>query len=210
MSSGVHRLVAAYKLLWGALSGLVGVLGVVAGAFLVPADAMFPLLFVAALIGLTVATSAWSKREETTIFPRSGRCVVIAVTVISAIVACAGYVVLLGAAGPGLVVVLGATSPAAMRWCGRRLGHIPGRLDGSGALTTAELCRQWQDSYEALRDATTAAARLRIVETRQLYLDELERRDPVGLEAWLGGNASAAGDPSRFLARDGEDVPPAD
>jgi hypothetical protein len=51
MSSGVHRLVAAYELLWGALCGLVGVLGLVAGTFLVPADLMFPLLFVAALIG---------------------------------------------------------------------------------------------------------------------------------------------------------------
>ncbi|WP_132333364.1 hypothetical protein [Kribbella orskensis] len=192
------------------MSGLVGVLGLMAGVFLVPADVLYPLFFIAALLGLTVATTSWSKTEETTISARSGRSAVIAVTVISAIVACAGHVVLLGAAGSGLVVVLCVTSPAAMRWCSRRLGHIPGTLGGSDALTTAELCRLWQDSYEALRDATTATARLRIVQTRQLYLDELERREPVGLKTWLGDNASAAGDPSRFLARDGEDVPPAD
>ncbi|MGY4768734.1 hypothetical protein ACXC9Q_17625 [Kribbella sp. CWNU-51] len=121
-----------------------------------------------------------------------------------------GYVVLFGAAGPGLVVVFGVTSPAAMRWYGRTLRRIPARLDRSGGLTTAELCRQWQESYEALRVATTAAARLRIVEARQHYLDELERRDPIGLTAWLGASASAAGDPSRFLATEADDVPPAD
>ncbi|NEA30740.1 hypothetical protein [Streptomyces sp. SID13031] len=187
-----------------------GVLGLTAGLFLGPDDLVFPLLFVAGLVGLTLITTAWSKPEENTVLARSRRNAVIAGTVISGILACAGCVVLLGAAGLGLPVVLGVTSPAAMRWCGRKLGRIPGRRDGGGALTTAELCKHWQDSYEALRVATTAAARLRIVETRQLYLDELERRDPIGLKAWLGENASAAGDPSRFLVRDGEDFPPAD
>ncbi|WP_132194879.1 MULTISPECIES: hypothetical protein [Kribbella] len=189
---------------------MVGVLGFVAGLFLVPAGVMFPLLFVAAVIGLTVATTTWSQPAGTTISAGVGRFAVIVVAMMSAIVACAGLIVLFGGAAPGLVVVLGVTSPAAMSWCGRRLGHIPGRLGGSGAVTTAELCRQWQDSYQTLRDATTAAARLRIVETRQLYLDELERRDPIGLRVWLGENASAAGNPSRFLARDGEDASPAD
>jgi hypothetical protein len=210
MGSGVYRLVAAYRYLWSALSGSVCVLGLLAAVFLVPGNVMLPLLFVATLIGLTAATTAWSRPGETTIAARSRRAAVVGLTVISAIVVCAGCVVLLGAAGPTLLLVLGVTSPAAVRWCGRKLGHVPGRIRGTGALTTAELCRQWQDSYKSLRDATTAAARLRIVEARQLYLDELERRDPVGLEAWLGKNASAAGDPSRFLARDGEDAPPAD
>ncbi|TCN32870.1 hypothetical protein EV644_12388 [Kribbella orskensis] len=210
MGSGVHRLATAYRLSWSALSCLVGVLGFVAGLFLVPAGVMFPLLFVAAVIGLTVATTTWSQPAGTTISAGVGRFAVIVVAMMSAIVACAGLIVLFGGAAPGLVVVLGVTSPAAMSWCGRRLGHIPGRLGGSGAVTTAELCRQWQDSYQTLRDATTAAARLRIVETRQLYLDELERRDPIGLRVWLGENASAAGNPSRFLARDGEDASPAD
>jgi hypothetical protein len=192
----------AYRLVWSGLCGLVGVLGLMAGLFFVPTDLVFPLFFVAALIGSGVASNAWSKAEGTSVLARAWKAAVVAGTVIAAIVACAGYVVLLGPAGPALVVILGVTSPPAMRWLGRRLGHVPGRLY-NGALTTAELCRRWQDSYEALRAATTAAARLRIVEARQHYLDELERRDPRGLNAWLGENASAAGDPSRFLA--GED-----
>ncbi|MFG1621837.1 hypothetical protein [Kribbella sp. NPDC049227] len=195
----------AYRLGWSGLCGLVGVLGLVAGLFFVPTDLVFPLFFVAALIGSAVAANAWSKTEDASVPARAWKAAVVAGTVIAAIVACAGYVVLLGPAGPSLVVVLGITSPPALRWFGRRLGHVPGRLY-NGALTTAELCRRWQDSYDALRAATTAAARLRIVEARQHYLDELERRDPRGLNAWLGGNASAAGDPSRFLAGgDGRD-----
>jgi hypothetical protein len=188
------------------LAGTAGVVGVLAGLFLVPGDLVFPLLFVAGLVGLTVFTTVWSKTGQTTMRTGAGRAVAVSGLVISAIVACAGYVVLLGTAGAGLLVVLGITSPAAVRWCGRKLGRIPGRFGVSRALTTAELCRHWQESFEALRYASTADARLRIVETRQYCLDEFERRDPVALKAWLGDNASAAGDPSRFLIRNGEDA----
>jgi hypothetical protein len=184
------------------LSGVSGVLGLAAGVLLVPGDLMFPLLFLAGLIGSTVAATAWSKAEDATDGAKAWRGVVVAGAVIGVIVACAGYAVLLGPAGPLLAVFLGITSPPAMRWFGRRLGHVPGRHD-KGLLTTTELCKQWQDSYEALRGATTARARLRIVEARQHYLDELERRHPRGLNAWLEDAASAAGDPSQFLA--GED-----
>lgn len=40
---------------------------------------------------------------------------------------------------------------------------------------------------------------LRVVQQRQLYLDELERRNPAGLAAWLASGARAAGDPTRFI-----------
>ncbi len=65
--------------------------------------------------------------------------------------------------------------------------------------STADLRRQWRESYEALRQARTDKQRLRIVLERQHCLDELDRRDPEGLQAWLASAASAVGDPSRFL-----------
>jgi hypothetical protein len=40
---------------------------------------------------------------------------------------------------------------------------------------------------------------LSIVEARRDYIDELERRSPHGLMAWLASGARAAGDPSRFI-----------
>jgi antibiotic biosynthesis monooxygenase (ABM) superfamily enzyme len=188
-----------YQFVWSVACGVVVLLGLLAGLFLVSPAGVFGLVFISALLGSTVASSRWSKSRGA---PRAARAWNAALTVgavIAAIVAFAGYVVLLGLAGPSLLAIVAVTSPPVMRWIGRRSGH----LAQSRALTTAELCRRWQESYEALRDATTAAARLRIVEARQHYLDELERRDPHGLSAWLERNASAAGDPSRFLA--GED-----
>jgi hypothetical protein len=77
--------------------------------------------------------------------------------------------------------------------------------EGEGR-TTAELCRQWCESFDALREATTPVARLRIVMARERCLDELERRDPEGLHAWLESSASASSDPARYVT--GHDVPP--
>lgn len=196
------RCLAAYRFVWSALSGSSAAVGLAAGVLLVPSDVLVALLFLAGLIAAAMAANAWSKAKDDTVAAKAWRALAVAGTVVGTVVACAGSIVLLGLAGPSLVVILGVTSPPAMRWFGRRLGHVPGRLY-NGALTTAELCRRWQDSYEALRDATTAPARLRIVEARQHYLDELERRDPSGLKAWLGGNATAAGDRSQFVAGEG-------
>ncbi|MFG1625483.1 hypothetical protein [Kribbella sp. NPDC049227] len=120
----------AYRLVWSAVAGGIVVPGLVAGLFLVPADLVFPLLFMATLIGSIVAASTWSRPAGTTMsasVSRSGR---IAGAAIAAIVASAGYAVLLGAAGPSLLVILGATSPPAMRryttrWRARKTTDIP-------------------------------------------------------------------------------------
>jgi MFS family permease len=100
----------------------------------------------------------------------------------------------------GLALLLAVTSPRAIRWCCVTLASSssvgdPGPIDRE----TGELCREWQHSYEALRQATTPTAQLRVVMARQRCLDELERRDPEGIHAWLSSTASAAGDPTRFL-----------
>lgn len=68
------------------------------------------------------------------------------------------------------------------------------------ALTIEELCAAWAQSCADLRKAPPGQ-RLRYVEERQSYLDELERRDPDGLRAWLATSASAAGNPRRFITR---------
>lgn len=62
-----------------------------------------------------------------------------------------------------------------------------------------DICLAWCSSYVALQRVRTPESRLRVVEMRALYLDELERRDPNALLAWIASGARAAGDPSRFL-----------
>ena len=71
-----------------------------------------------------------------------------------------------------------------------------GRLDIDG------LCWAWRRSYLALGDVRAPQARLGLVILRQLYLDEMERRDPKGFQAWLDSGAQAAGAPDRFLNGD--------
>lgn len=100
----------------------------------------------------------------------------------------------------GLTAVVGHASTIAGDQRERRITSWSQPCDlGVSAISTAELCRQWHQSFEDLHQAITPAARLSIVTARQRCLDELERRDPDGLHAWLSSSASAAGDPSRFL-----------
>jgi hypothetical protein len=81
------------------------------------------------------------------------------------------------------------------------------------------LCLAWRRSYVQLQQSTSASARIRHVQERQLLLDELERRDPTGLAAWLASGCRAAGNPLPYLARpstsgatdrNGDDVRPED
>lgn len=69
------------------------------------------------------------------------------------------------------------------------------------ALSDDELCRQWRFSFTALADASTPELRAEVVRARQLYLDEIERRHPRELQAWLASGARAAGNPMPFLGR---------
>jgi hypothetical protein len=67
------------------------------------------------------------------------------------------------------------------------------------ALTNAELCALWRSSYTALQRASTTTARTLLVANRQVYLDEMERRNPTALNAWLTSGARAASGPDGYL-----------
>jgi hypothetical protein len=143
-------------------------------------------------------------------------------------VAAIGMGVLLGAGSAVMLLLLGfGSSPTVVRFCRRRVGQSASesasappseRLDQRAepaaaapaddaqsqpqSLTDAQLCTAWRVSFSALEKARTEQQRLRIVEERQDCLDELERRNPHGLAAWLASGARAAGDPTRFVLGD--------
>jgi hypothetical protein len=71
------------------------------------------------------------------------------------------------------------------------------------ALSDEALCLAWRTSFSALQKASSPTQRLRIVDERRAYLDEIERRTAHGLAAWLASGPRAAGDPSRFVLGDG-------
>jgi hypothetical protein len=66
-------------------------------------------------------------------------------------------------------------------------------------LTDAELCQAWRASFAALLAATGPADRARVVSLRQDYLDELLRRHPEPVRAWLETGPRAAGGPEQHL-----------
>ena len=74
-------------------------------------------------------------------------------------------------------------------------------------MTDAELCRAWRRSFWTLSETHDPLAKLAIVEQRQSFLDELEARNAVALEAWLASGARACGGPERFFNNDGGDQP---
>ncbi|GAA2806465.1 hypothetical protein [Kribbella solani] len=193
---------AVYRAVWRVSCGAFLVFAVIAAALLLPAETLVLAILIAVVAGTTAASMYGSGDGEGAISRRwTRRQVVTAVTSVSGVTTLVvSLAVAIGPAIVWLVVLLAAGSPQVVQWSAARLGfgpevrrrHVPNR-------STAELCRQWRDSYEALRHAKTDNQRLRIVMERQRCLDELGRRDPAGLDAWLSSAASAGGDPARFI-----------
>jgi hypothetical protein len=68
------------------------------------------------------------------------------------------------------------------------------------SLDNDALCLAWRRSFLLLEAAHSAVDRLSIVEQRQKYLDELHRRSPQGLAAWLASGARASGNPLPYVS----------
>lgn len=199
----------AYSFVWRAVCGVIGGLGIALSLIVLPLDLLIPFVLLTIVVGLTAAVGHMS--SSTTDQPErrtSRQAGLLAALPFLGLLALVGLAFALGVVVLLLALALVATSPPVVRWYGDSPSWPqPGEQPST---STAELCRQWHDSFEDLNHATTPAARLRIVTARQQCLDELERRDPDGLNAWLSSTASAAGDPSRFLRLDQSETPPTD
>ncbi|WP_322937747.1 hypothetical protein [Nocardioides bizhenqiangii] len=66
--------------------------------------------------------------------------------------------------------------------------------------TDEELCRAWCASYGALHSTTSRRKLLRIVEERAGHLDEMEKRNPGTVAAWVASGATAADNPLPYLS----------
>jgi hypothetical protein len=199
----------AYSFAWRAVCGVIGGLGILLGLIVLPPDLLIPYLLLTIVVSLTAAVGHTSNptgdHQEQRTSTQTGR---LAALPFLGLLALAGLTLTLGPAVLLLLLTLLLTSPPAIRWY-RDSPNQPEDLDEPAA-TTAQLCQQWHDTFEDLHQATTPAAQLRIVTARQRCLDELERRDPDGLNAWLSSTASPAGDPTRYLRMDQSGAPPAD
>jgi hypothetical protein len=85
-----------------------------------------------------------------------------------------------------------------------RASWLPEALEG---LDEVSLCMAWRSSFIALEAAATLEDRLVVIEHRQRCLDELQRRNPRGVAAWLSSGARASGNPLPFLGIRQDDQP---
>ena len=72
----------------------------------------------------------------------------------------------------------------------------------AAAMSNPELCRAWRRTTASLRSGTTGHDRteqVRLVVVREHYLDELERRDPLGFRRWLAVDAGPDLDPTPYI-----------
>jgi hypothetical protein len=74
--------------------------------------------------------------------------------------------------------------------------HPPATLS---VLSDEQLCLLWRHTFWKLHDEESVDERMATVALRQACLEELERRDPAALAAWLSSGARASGGPERFL-----------
>jgi hypothetical protein len=118
--------------------------------------------------------------------------------------------------GSGVLVLttLVVTHPFVRMWLSTLVGPSPQSIpveplpsSALDAVPDDALCLAWRRSFLALQEATTATARANVVMARQSYLDELTRRNPAAMSAWLSSGAGAASSPLPFLGSEGEDPP---
>jgi hypothetical protein len=80
-----------------------------------------------------------------------------------------------------------------------RTTWLPEELE---SLDDVTLCMAWRKSFVELEAAASMVDRLAVIEHRQRCLDELQRRSPHGVAAWLSSGARASGNPLPYLKDD--------
>ncbi|WP_410606452.1 hypothetical protein [Amycolatopsis sp. lyj-109] len=203
-----------------------GIVLVVPGSFLAAvgalhpsADALIGWSLVGAGAGVLVAFGEprWRRGRQVGVSgPNVPMGVAAAAAFVSACLVIAGLLAAFGGGFTAAVLMLLAVGGV---WAGRRAR--PGLRDASAAvpnphdvlaaatlpassvpvadMATEELCVAWRRSYFVLLLATDEPARRLVVQRRQDFLDEIERRDRRGFLRWLDSGAKAGSDPGPYL-----------
>lgn len=91
----------------------------------------------------------------------------------------------------------------------RALSTLSGEAVGTGLsgsvqeVSCEDLFRTWRTTYLPVKLATDEASLESLSALRRTCLDELERRDPAAVSAWLNSGPQASGTPEKFLKRTG-------
>lgn len=200
---------ARYASVWWTVTGMLGAVGLAAAWTAWTPSAVAMVFIVGLVMGVTCRVVVHVLGTPA----HPARVIAAGVKAGAVVVAVGGLTVPVGLAVLPAVLVVAVSSPRAVAWLlHRRAPEAPGDAASpaaqagdrrgaqeAGPLTDRALCRAWRKSYFDLAGSRSLAASLHIVQARQGLLDELERRNPHGLSAWLDSGARAAGDPSRFI-----------
>lgn len=224
-----------YRYSWLVVVGLIGLLGLVTGlAYLSLSAILLIFLCAAGIVGSVRLSLGLASGAPGGAWIRGVAAE--ATWAGAAVVAVCGYAAAIGTAVLPLLFLVTATSPPVVGYLAGRLttetdadessappaqteivvDHPPEpqcaeeTVNPLSKLSDFELCIEWRRSYTALEKAGTPVERLRIVASRQGYLDELERRRPDCFADWLAAGARAAGDPSKYFLRGGDRSEPRD
>ena len=204
-----------YRRAWFVWWGLFASMGTVVALVLWPGPAMVMAWILGATVGAFFKIGVSSAAEEVTPFTALDfRC----------LVRTAGFGALLvgGAAGwsevsaggtAALVILAMLTCPPLVRQAVRLVGHQPDPVSHLDAVTdlagsledacrdfsTVELCEAWQQTFVAGGTVSPPQA-MRLLVVRQAFLDELARRNPAGLEAWMASLTPVHAAPTAFFA----------
>ena len=110
---------------------------------------------------------------------------------------------LLGTAGGAVLLLLLALGPLVVgAWpaAAGSASELSGVPDLLAALPVAELLEEWRASERTLRSSPDPTV---VAEVRAMLLDELSRRDPAGVAAWL---ASGGDEPADHVRADRDDT----
>jgi hypothetical protein len=200
-----------YRTSWRPTCSVVVLAGVAVGVCVLPFEVWVLVGLLATVVGLTAVIGGGVDDEPDREHASLPRTLVRSAGLCAAVVAVLGFAVVLKFGVVLLVLLFVIASPPVVLRCVRRSGSRSGGIYRPPSLrsSTQSLCLEWRSSYVALSVAQSPDARLRIVKARQRFLDELERRDPDGLRAWLESGPSAGGDPGCFLRSGRSDRPPA-
>ena len=220
-----------YRVVWLTACVTLGAMGAAAGLVRSPAAVAF--LFIAfgvvgSLLTFCVVHAYWERGTRGRLRLLAGGALV-AGTSVSAFV---GYASLVGPGALLLAAAVLAGSPYCVRASGRWLRSVrtpsTAQLDAVARafaypnpefmrpspelreLTDEQLCKRWRASYRSSRRQQSSAVKLiEAVAERQMYLDELERRNPSGFAAWLASGLPTS-DPLPYLTGDHIDGPAVD
>jgi hypothetical protein len=184
----------------------------VLGAATTTTDALIGWSLAGSAAGVLVALFAprlWRGRRTTRSGPDVRAGMAAAAAFLAAYLVLAGSVAAFGGGFAVLVVLLLVVAA----WWFRRRGRPEVRTTPSAeakprdvfagtpvaGMATEELCTAWRRSYFHLLLATDERTHRLVVQRRQDFLDEIERRDRRGFLRWLDSGARAGSDPGPYL-----------